>query len=307
MNNSNTLPSFIYQGAALRAKELRYNPCDDVIFPSILDVEGKFPLSPGRYLMYYAPHDAPGGICLAYSNSLDGPWREWEENPIIGRKWSPHYDVSHVSSPHAIWVPEEKKVFLYFHGENDTTRLASSANGIHFEYEGVVVTTAMYDNISESSYARVFPAESPIFGKGYIMLFMGNNQRTRRIYSAWSKDGRTFQAEKKPLVNPPEGTGVTQVGGPWLLRWRERNLVFFHGDVTPPNLLNLTSNIYAADVGNDFQEENHLGVVFRREMVSGDNARVCDPCFVEDERGGLRLFFAMGGRLKQDIGVARVS
>ena len=86
--------------------------------------------------------------------------------------------------------------------------------------EGIVVATSMYDRISESSYARVFPCATPSRGAGYLMLFMGNNEGTRRIYSAWSRDGITFEAWLKPLINPPPGTEVTQVGGPWYFPFR---------------------------------------------------------------------------------------
>lgn len=297
------LPQFAYQGLALKADSLRYNPCGDVIFPSIIETTGKMDRPLGRYYLYYAPHDAPGGICLAYADSLEGPWTEYGSNPVIEKKWAGHHDVSHISSPHAIWMEREKCFFLYYHGENDTTRLATTKDGIRFNYEGVAVTTSMYEGISESSYARVFPCARPEKGPQYVILFMGNNHGTRRIYAAWSGDGRKFEAQKKPLVNPPPGTGVTQVGGPWLLRWEGRNLIVFHGDKTPPDLKNLTSSIYAAEVGEDFREERHLGVLFGRENVPADNARVCDPCFVEDQ-GKLRLFMAIGGRLKQNIGHA---
>lgn len=200
-------------------------------------------------------------------------------------------------------MEKEKCFFLYYHGENDTTRLATTRDGIHFNYEGVVVNTAMYEGISESSYARVFPCVRPGEGRQYVILFMGNNQGTRRIYSAWSGDGRSFVAEKNPLVSPPPGTGVTQVGGPWLLQWEGKNLVIFHGDKTPPDLKGMSTDIYAAEVGANFTEEKHLGVFFDRMDVPTDNARVCDPCFVEDQ-GKLRLFMAVGGRLKQNIGYA---
>ena len=64
------------------------------------------------------------------------------------------------------------------------------------------------------SYARVFPRATPRQGEpAIVMLFMGNNEGTRRIYSAWSRDGITFEARRKPLISPPPGTEVTQVEG----------------------------------------------------------------------------------------------
>jgi hypothetical protein len=82
------------------------------------------------------------------------------------RDWAPHYKVSHVSGPHALWIDEEKKLFVYYHGENDVTRFASTTDGIHFQYEGVPATTKDFDAISEASYARVFRYTIPGKGNG---------------------------------------------------------------------------------------------------------------------------------------------
>jgi len=298
------LPRFVHQGEVFAGRELRYNPCHDLIFPSVIATRGCIPHALGDYYLYYAPHDAPGGICLAYANSPEGPWIEYPENPIITRTWKSHYEVSHISSPHALWNGPMEKLCLYFHGENDTTRLATSRDGIHFDYEGVAVHTGMYDRISEASYARVFPCD-PASSRGrYLMVFMGNNDGTRRIYSAWSNDGRTFEAEKKPLINPPPGTEVTQVGAPWYLPHEGRNIILFHGDIVPPNWNELTTDIYAADVGPDFTQENHLGIFYRRQEVSAENLRVSDPCILE--AGGVRYLFASAGpRLRQTLVIAR--
>jgi hypothetical protein len=297
------IPRFAHHSVVLAPGDLRYNPCNDLIFPSVIRARDHLSEARAAYYMYYAPHDRPGGICLAFADSLQGPWREHDANPIIARDWAPHYDVSHVSSPHILWMEEYSRFFLYFHGENDTTRLASSVDGIHFDYEGIVVTTAMYDGITESSYARVFPCNVPSKSARYVMLFMGNNEGTRRIYAAWSHDGKNFEAQKAPLISPPPGTEVTQVGAPWLFAQNGRNLVIFHGDKTHPQLQDLTSDLYIADVGADFTCEEHLGLFYPREAVSPYNKRVSDPCLIE-ENGKYSLFVAIGGRLQQSIALA---
>ena len=122
------LPVFHHQGVVLDYQNLKYNPCNDVIIPSVVRVDGSFGKPLGRYYMYYAPHNAPGGICLAYADALEGPWKEYPANPLIARDWQPHYKVSHVSGPHAIWIEEEGKLFVYYHGENNVTRFASSTD-----------------------------------------------------------------------------------------------------------------------------------------------------------------------------------
>ena len=67
---------------------LRYNPCNDVIVASVIATDQlQNPL--GRYYLYYAPHNAPGGICLAYADSPAGPWKEYEANPLTTRRRAP--------------------------------------------------------------------------------------------------------------------------------------------------------------------------------------------------------------------------
>ncbi len=81
-----------------------------------------------------------------------------------------------------MWIEDEKKLFLWFHGENGTTRYAESADGIHFAYKGVAVSTKDFDDITECSYARVFKHAIPDLGNRYVILLMGNNRGNRRIY-----------------------------------------------------------------------------------------------------------------------------
>jgi hypothetical protein len=296
--------NFAYRGVALASEDLRYNPCDDIIFPSVVKAKDHIENALGKYYMYFAPHDAPGGICLAYTDVLDGPWIEYSDNPIINRSWLPHYEVSHVSSPHVLWNEAAAKFYLYFHGENDTTRVASSHDGIHFEYEGVAVSTSMYDGISEASYARVFPCRVPGKDANFVLLFMGNNNGTRRIYAAWSRDGKSFEAQREPLISPPPGTGVTQVGAPWYFPHEGKHYVIFHGDKTDAALNDVLTDLYIADVGPDFQSEEHLGLFYDRRSAGENNARVSDPCLIE-EQNRRYLFMSIGSRLKQEIALAR--
>jgi len=69
------------------------------------------------------------------------------------------------------------------------------------------VTTKMFDDITEASYARIFRYSLPGRDNRYIMLLMGNNQGTRRIYLSWSRDGRIWDSRRAPLIDPPPGTG----------------------------------------------------------------------------------------------------
>ena len=119
--------------AFLTNQPLQYDPTGEWMFPSLLDTTEILPDAPAKWLLAYSPHDAPGGICFAWSNDLAGAWQEADNNPVIAKDWvvdptarhcSHYYMVSHVASPHLIWLPERQEVACYFHGENDTTRVA---------------------------------------------------------------------------------------------------------------------------------------------------------------------------------------
>lgn len=122
-------PNYRYLKTLLTPSQLKYNPTGEIIFPCIRGVYDKLANPLGRYYLYYGPHDAPGGICLAYGDSLEGPFTEYTANPIVSNNWQPHYNVSHVASPHVVWRADLKELWLYFHGENGTTRLARSRTG----------------------------------------------------------------------------------------------------------------------------------------------------------------------------------
>ncbi len=157
----------------LSYKDLKYNPCDDIIFPSVIKVPGNIEKPLGKYYMYYAPHSNPGGICLAYSNDLDGEWTEYANNPIITNKWDDKYDVEHVSSPHVLYIEEKKQFFLFFHGDNEQTRYAFSSNGITFEYGDVILDTEILSEFSGLSYARTFKLAKSENTYKYAIFYLG--------------------------------------------------------------------------------------------------------------------------------------
>lgn len=288
------LPVFKHRGVVLDYKDLEYNPCNDIIIPSVIrtDVLQK-PL--GRYYMYYAPHNAPGGICLAYADAPEGPWKEYQANPLVVRDWPPHYKVSHVSGPHAIWIEEAKKLFVYYHGENDTTRIASTTDGIHFQYDGVAVTTKIFDGISEASYARVFRYTLPGKDNRYVMLLMGNNRGTRKIYLAWSKDGRTWEPRRTPFIEPKERTG--QLAQAWYLPWQGNHYLIYH-DYSPEG-----TDLHVSAVDPAFEHVRYIGMFYDRRSASQDNVAQMSPCFLT-EGDTIYMYTNIGPRLNQKIALA---
>ncbi len=197
-------PEFGYQGVITDKSQMDYNPTNEYIFPSVFHAGAHFENPLGEWYLYTAPHDSPAGVLLMYADSLEGPWIEYGSNPIIASEWLPHYDVSHTSSPDAIWNEEAGKMFMYFHGENSVTRYATSDDGIHFEYGDIVVSNAMGGpNVTETSYARVFEHPDPASGFAYGMFYMGNERdNIRRIRLAESVDGITWTVDPDYVVAP---------------------------------------------------------------------------------------------------------
>ncbi len=287
-------PTYRYLGTAFTKANLRYNPTNELIFPCIRGVYDKISGGLARYYLYYAPHDAPGGICLAYGNSLSGQFTEYAANPIISRSWSPHYSVSHVSSPHVIWDGQARQFYLYFHGENTTTRMAWSTDGVRFTYHGVVLHTGAVPGTSEVSYARVFEHQIPGLGNRYVMLFMGNQGGTRRIFWGWSSTGKTFQFSATPLLWPSDA-GQGQISGPHLLKRNNTCYVVYHGD---------DGNMHLSEVGNSFDRKVYLGVFHQAMAGAPDSRRAAAPSFGTD--GGVEyMFYEAGQRSSSTIAVAR--
>jgi hypothetical protein len=281
-------PTFTRLGAALDKSALSYAPARrEIIFPSVRHVAGRVQNPLGAWYMYYAPHDDPGGICLAYADSLEGPWHEYAGNPIISRD---PYSVPHVSSPHAYWNEADRRMYLYFHGDNRTTRVATSADGRGFGFGDPVLHTSMLpSNVSEASYARVFP--HPVQSGVYIMLFMGNQAGTRKIFIGWSHSlasGWKFKPE--PLISPAAGEGGQLSGAHYWSRNGGGHVVYHAGD----------GNIRVARVGTGFDREEHLGVLYSEPVAT----RAAAPCFAEED-GRLYMFYEAGRRSATNIAIAR--
>lgn len=289
-------PGYTYIGTAFNKASLRYNPTNELIFPCIRGMYDKISNRLGRYYLYYAPHDAPGGICLAYGDSLGGQFTEYAHNPIVPRVWSPHYSVSHVSSPHVIWNASNRKFYMYFHGENSTTRMAWSTDGVSFTYFGVVLQASWISGLSEASYARVFEHQIPGLGNKYVMLFMGNQGGTRRIFWGWSGDGKSWRYSTTPLLWPSDA-GQSQISGAHLLKRNNTCYVAYHGD---------KGDIHLSEVGNSFDRKVYQGVLHYARDGAPDNGRVAAPSFGTD--GGVAyMFYEAGQRGSTTIAVARAA
>lgn len=292
-------PDYRHVGTLLTPDQLEYSPTGEIIFPCVRGVYDRLADPLGRYYLYYAPHDEPGGICLAYADSLEGPFTEYPGNPIVANVWDPHYSVSHVSSPHVLWNDDEGELWLYFHGENTSTRLARSQDGIHFTYDRTVLTTSMLpEGATEASYARVFRHDLPARGARYVMVFMRNTEADHRdICWGWSADGRDWEFAAEPLIDHA-AVGAVNLSGPHLLSRAGSTYVVYHTDRESGG------NLLITEVGDDFSRRDHLGVFYESQDAAPENGRAAAPSFGTD--GGVPyMIYEAGDRLSGVIALAR--
>lgn len=314
-----TFPQFTPDGFTIEMEDYIYNPTKEFNFPTIVDTKDHpvtNALGSYRYYLFYAPHDAPAGNCVAASNSLDGPWVEYEGNPVVGKTWPKDdgsgenwYSVSHVSSPHVIWNEVYQCYFMYFHGENNVTRYATSTDLLNWTYGGVCVVANDFSTTgsghTEASYARVFEHEVPGLGNKYIMLLMVNNAANmRKIFWAHSADGKEWTAVQTPLLDPSMSSEYKgNFSGPWFMERDGRYFVICHAS---------SGNMYAFEVGESLDECIPWGVFYdsrdsvdpgdvEHESAWPDYGRAGAPSFVKDDEGRWHMFYEGGKRLHANI------
>jgi hypothetical protein len=291
-------PKFTYQGVVTNKTVLKYNPTNEFIFQCVFHAGRWLPDARAEWYIYYAPHENPGGVSLMYSASLDGPWTEYEANPLINNTWTPHYSVPHVSSPDAIYNTQLGRQFMYFHGSNSETRWAESTDGIHFTYGGIAVNNAMGGSrVTESSYARVFVHPNANSQYKYGMFYMGNEKdNIRRIRLAESVDGRTWVVDPNYVVAPGSVEGQNVSGGD-LWEWNGQRYVIYHA--TSGKALARTIDSTLRNVGTS------PIVLHQASGVGDDVGRVAAPQVVT-RLGKTYLFYESGDRLGATIAYAKV-
>ncbi|MGN6240442.1 MAG: DUF1349 domain-containing protein [Cellulosimicrobium cellulans] len=295
--SASDLPVFEYRGVITDKESMDYNPTDEFIFPSVFHAGAYLDAPLGEWYLYYAPHDSPGGISLMYADSLEGPWTEYAHNPIVANEWLPFYErVSHVSSPDVLWDDEADQVLLYFHGENSTTRWATSPDGVAFDDSGVAVTNADGGaGTTETSYARVVEHPDPASGYRFAMTYMQNRtDNIRRIKVAESVDGKTWVVRPDPLVVPDAATG-TNVSGGNLWEWDDQLYVIYHGS---------TGITFARTLDPTMTQVGPRWELHRATGTGDDTGRVAAPEIVTDG-DETYLFYESGDRLGATIAWAQ--
>lgn len=296
------LPVFTSTGAIVDPLDetLPHNPNQEFIFPSVFHAGAHLADPLGEWYVYYAPHDDPGGINLMYADSLDGPWTQYEGSPVVANRWEGVYDVPHVSSPDAVWNPDERRMYLYFHGDNRVTRYATSTDGVTFEYGGEAVTTAMVDaaqpgrRATETSYARVFPNPDRSSPQRWAMLFMTNyDTNVRHINLAYSRDGRDWEVRPEPIVTPGPAEGVN-VSAADLWRWRGQDYVVYGSTV---------GTIFARPVDRTLTDVGDPEPLFVPNPAPPEAGRASSPQIVT-HRGRTHMVYEYGERSHTTVGHA---
>lgn len=125
----------IYPGMEGLEEDVGENICG----PTLIKVPSwvKNPL--GKYYLYFAHHKGEF-IRLAYSDSLEGPWKIYKEG-AVNLKQVPCVD--HIASPEIYLDNENGKICLYVHGKAkdqkynphiQLTFVGSSEDGINFNF-----------------------------------------------------------------------------------------------------------------------------------------------------------------------------
>lgn len=210
------LPEFTYQGVALQPKDLLWIPTGELEHPSLIKTEGRVKNPLGRYYLYYAPHKHVG-IGVAYSDNIDGPWKEYQGNPVLEGP----------AAPDIRWIEDKGKFYMWGHRANKRTELWTSDDGLHFEYKGVSVD-AKNIGTKNASYTRVYEYLLQQYGSKYIMLYSGliEERGIQCIWLAHSVDAESWIQLKTPLVEPAAGENG-DIYCASLFQWENRNYIVY--------------------------------------------------------------------------------
>jgi hypothetical protein len=146
----------------MRAVRLATNPLirpnmdgtmgDNINGPSLIKVPEWIERPLGRYYLYFAHHDGRY-IRLAFAESIEGPWRTFEDGvlPLAASHFR-----GHLASPDVHVDDEKRRIRMYFHGADQP----SGAAGV-----------PQFTRVALSSDGLRFAAEEPLLGKPYFRVF----------------------------------------------------------------------------------------------------------------------------------------
>jgi len=154
---------------------------------------------------------------MAYADSMEGPWKEYQGNPVIEGP----------SAPDIRWIEEKGRFHMWGHRKNSRTEFWTSDDGLHFEYGGVSITAGKIGT-RNATYTRVYQYPLKRFGSKYVMLYSGFvvERGIRCVWLAHSTDAENWIQLKTPLVEPVAGENEN-VYGPALLQFKNRNFLVY--------------------------------------------------------------------------------
>ncbi|QDU75841.1 hypothetical protein Pan97_28830 [Bremerella volcania] len=210
------LPKFAFQAVVLEGKDLRFAPSKELERASLVKMEGRVDKPLGKYYLYYSPHKHVG-VSLAYSDSIEGPWIEYQGNPI----------VQDAAIPDVRWIEETGKFHLWAHKKNKQTEMWTSSDGLHFDYHSVSIAASEIGT-RNATYTRAYEFPLERYKSKYIMLYSGFivERGIRCIWLAHSRDGEHWVQEETPLVEPIDAEN-NDIYGPSLFQWQGKNYIVY--------------------------------------------------------------------------------
>ena len=284
----------------------------DCIFPSVVEVPPAVVGRLARYYLFYSCHDPPAGIGLATSDSLMGPWKKYERNPVMSRTCFRGYAHGHISSPHVLFDPCFNHFVMYYHGLDEWesqraiqgTGRAISKDGLEWirdEHPCLDACNMSSWNSGELSYARATKSQSGL----YHMVYMARDRdRSAPVLGyACSTDGREWKKASRPLMISGSGIQPYISSGHVIEILKLSYLVFCdeREDAT-----NTTIKICRVDL-ESLTSSAPLTLLTPRSWPSWDRTRNHDP-FLTQSDGKWYLFYAGGRRCNsRGIGVVQLS
>ena len=210
-----------------------------------------------------------------------------------------------------MFIPEQARLFLYYHGDNDTTRYATSDDGVTFSYGGIALDTRRFRGADGISYARVFRHVMPSNACAYVMLFLAyeyvdgswDSYQWHGLCCARSDDAKTWTVRTTPVIGHNDIEDRAFICSPCLFAWQERYYLVYHKDHDDPGASgDRRGEIECAEVNADLDVIGARRRFCRPQAFGADNPRVSDPCLFQDH-DMLHLFVAVGRRLNQRIGL----
>jgi len=210
------LPEFTFKGVVLHPDGLSWAPTGELEHPTVIKMEGRVKNPLGRYYLYYAPHKHVG-IGMVYSDNIEGPWKEYQGNPVLEGP----------AAPDIRWIKERGKFYMWGHRKNSQTELWTSNDGLRFEYKGISIT-AKNIGTRNASYTRVYEYPLKQYGSKYIMLYSGFIEEggIQCVWLAHSTDAEHWIQLKTPLVEPVTGEN-DDIYCASLLQWDSRNFIVY--------------------------------------------------------------------------------